>query len=772
MVVSAPIAASAIRVRVRGLVQGVGFRPHVYRLACDLGLTGWVRNDGAGVLIHAEGSPATLDCFSHQLTSDAPSAATIEAVESEVSEQHGATRFRILTTRQEDDGPGSVRVPADRAVCPACLAEVDDPADRRHAYPFTTCTDCGPRYSILARLPYDRPETGMVGFRLCKDCAEEYDDPECRRFHAETIACPACGPALLFRDLRSGAACAGPAAITSAAECLRAGSVLALKGVGGFQLLARADCSDAVRLLRRLKVRPSKPLALMVLSADEAEHIGRVGPAERRLLTSAENPIVLLDLLPGGNEALAPEVAPRLASVGVQLPTTPLHHLLLGQIEFPAICTSANRSDEPIISDAAALLAADLAGAVLTHNRPIVRRVDDSVLRVIDGRSVTVRLGRGLAPLPLPSLERWARKNRPGALPCLATGGHQKAAPALWTGTQAVLSAHVGDLDSAQTRRTFVETAGSLAELYGCSVASLACDLHPDYFSTRWAHEQGRPVVAVQHHHAHAVACMVEHDLLDREVLAFTWDGTGYGPDGTVWGGEVLRTHLNGFERVSSLRPFPLPGGEAAIRHPARVALGLLTQAIGPDAVLGDVVLLDRLGLTAGAAGTLLRAVERGVNSPWTSSVGRLFDGVAAMLLAVGETSSEGEAAGWLEAVADADVIDAYPLPLVSEVGGTARGDWRPLVRALHEDWRRGESCGRCAARFHNALAGWAAVVAATFPVHNVVLGGGCFQNALLTTRVRAAVEQLGRRVFGPGQVPPGDGGLAVGQLAVALATT
>jgi hydrogenase maturation protein HypF len=474
---------------------------------------------------------------------------------------------------------------------------------------------------------------------------------------------------------------------------------------------------------------------------------------------------------------LAPEVAPRLSSIGVFLPTTPLHHRLLAGLGYAVVATSGNRGDEPIVTDdrdAVERLGA-IADAILGHDRPIVRRVDDSVVRVIAGRPVALRSARGSAPLPLPGVERLARSG----VALLATGGHQKVAPALWSGTQAVLAQHLGDMDGAMARAAFAPAVRDLAALYGAEPEAIACDLHPDYFTTRWAEDQGKPVVPVQHHHAHAAAGMVEHDLLDREVLAVTWDGTGYGPDGTTWGGEVLRARVDGYERVASLLPFPLPGNDAAIRQPRRTALGVLALALGEDAVLGNAGLLGRLGLPARAAGTLLRMARRGVNTAWTSSVGRLFDAVAALLLAAGEVSHEGEAASWLEAAADPAVIDAFPLPILPP--GTVpigagdptipRGDWRPMISALLGDLARGEAVGVLAARFHNALARWAAAVVAGQPPRDVVLGGGCFQNRLLTERtIRAIGDATGARVYGPGRIPPGDGGLAAGQLAIALA--
>jgi hydrogenase maturation protein HypF len=761
--------AEALLIRVRGVVQGVGFRPFVYRLARQTELSGWVRNDAAGVLIHVEGSGDRLERFRELLLGQVPAAAIISGVACVQAVPAGHTTFRILPSQGAEGREGAVRVPPDRARCELCRHEVFDPADRRWGYPFTTCTECGPRYSIIRRMPYDRLETGMARFPLCPDCKCEYGSPECRRFHAQPIACHACGPLAWLRDGEGRTVRHGDEAIRRAAVQLRAGRVVALKGLGGFQLLVRADSSEAVNVLRRRKGRPTKPLAVMVPDVPTAQRLVRLGAEERQLLESPENPIVLLDRIPGTEALLAPEVAPRLGWVGLMLPTTPLHDLVLAELDLPVVATSGNLSEEPIEMDNDSAIARliGIADVFLVHDRPIERRVDDSVVRVAAGGPVKMRLARGYAPLPLPALERWLERRPALPAPVLAVGGQQKSAVALWTGTQAVLSPHVGDLDGPETRAAFRRLTAELADLYGCRAELIACDLHPDYFSTRWAEGQGRPMLRVQHHHAHAAAVMTEHGLLDEEVLAFTWDGTGYGPDGTVWGGEALRARVDGYERVASLRPFPLPGGEAAVHEPARVALGMLAAALGEQAVLGDTELIGSLGLRLDEAKLLLRMILRNVNTPWTSSMGRLFDAVAALLLPVGRVSYEGEAAAWLESLADGSVGVGYAL--ASDASG--RADWSGLVRAVLHDRRRGVPAPVIAGRFHQAVASWASGVAARQPGLPVVLGGGCFQNRLLLEKTRAGLEATGRRVYHAGSVPPGDGGLAVGQLAVALAT-
>lgn len=756
----------AVRILVTGQVQGVGFRPYVYRLARQCGLAGRVGNDAAGVTIDIEGNVRDLERFEHLLTAQVPAAAEIAGIRIEPRTWFGWTGFTI-----DANGPAgqpTVRVPRDLAVCPECRRELLDPTDRRHEYPFTNCTQCGPRYSIIEAMPYDRPATAMRRFAMCPPCTREYQAPADRRFHAQANACGACGPEVILWD-RDGKTSAGPdSAIRATAKLLRRGAIVALKGLGGFQLLVRSDDTDAVARLRQRKQRPGKPLAVMAPSLASACDLVDLSTTEQHLLESQQNPIVVARRRE--SSSLSGLLAPRVGTLGVLLPTTPLHVALLTELGLPVVATSGNRGDEPIVTDehSAIRQLAGIADAFLVHDRPIARRVDDSVVRVIAGKPVTLRLARGYAPLPLPALE-----GREG-MPILTTGGHQKDAVAFWTGSQAVLGQHIGDLDHPDTRAAFRRTVDDLKALYEFEPAVIACDLHPDFFTTRWAAEQGKPVIQVQHHHAHAVASMAEHGLLDREVLAITWDGTGYGPDGTIWGGEFLRARRSGFERVASLLPFPLPGGEAAIRQPGRIAFGLLWVLLGEEAAVRRT---EVLGLPARDGRALAAMIRRGVQTVWTSSVGRLFDGIAALVLGVHEVSYEGEAAMWLEAVADPLVTDAYPLPIRSldarscAVGDpmVPRSDWRPMLSAILDDLARSGDAATIAARFHNALAAWAGAVADSQPQTDVVLSGGCFQNCLLTERTLEHLYRAGRRVVAQGRVPPNDGGLAAGQLAVAL---
>ncbi|MFO0876720.1 MAG: carbamoyltransferase HypF [Gemmataceae bacterium] len=751
---------AAETIRMRGLVQGVGFRPFVYRLANQLHLAGWVMNDGDGVLIQIQGPPHLVEEFCGCMQSSLPSGAVLSEMIRQPGRPEPAQGFTIrpgpATTRST-----TTRVPPDRVVCSACLSDMDDPQNRRYRYPMTTCTACGPRFSILHGLPYDRSRTTLHDFPLCPACAEEYDNPGDRRFHAQPIGCPKCGPHVHLDDTLD------EAAITRAAAALRDGCIVALKGVGGFQLLVRADNSSAVGRLRARKRRPTKPFAVMVPSLVEADRQAELGPLSLSLLTAPEGPIVLCRQRPGSQ--LVAEVAPHLNLVGLMLPTTPLHHLLLSQVDFPVVATSGNLTEEPIeIDDTRARVSlASVADFFLMHNRPIAHRLDDSVLREVAGRPTLLRLARGYAPYPLVHLERWLRARGGGPTPVLALGGQQKTALALWTGSQAILGPHMGDLDHSATRDLLRHALVDLPTLYGCHPELLACDQHPDYFSRGLALEDGRPVVEVQHHHAHAVAAMIEHDLLDAEVLAFTWDGTGYGPDGSIWGGEVLRATVAGYQRVASLLPFVLPGGEAAIREPARVALALLSQALGVNALLADDSLLSWLGFNSATAARHLTLIERNLHCPSSTSMGRLFDAVAVLTLGVSQVHHEGEAATWLEAVAEDDEPAAYSLPLTPGPG-LIQGDWRPLIRAVVNDRRGGVRPGQIAMRFHRALAHWIAEIAPLHPQLPVILGGGCFQNAVLGQCIDE-VRTAARPWYAAGLIPPGDGGLAVGQLGVAL---
>jgi len=752
-------APHRLRIAIAGAVQGVGFRPFVYRLAREAGLSGSVCNSGAGVLIEAEGAAPALTRFLDRLAADAPANAVV--TDRQVVRLQARFTQGFTVTPSAADGPCSAVIMADLATCPECLRELRDPADRRHRYPFTTCVACGPRYSVIAALPYDRARTTLNRFPLCPACAAEYADPGSRRFHAESICCPACGPRLALWDADGSVLATREAGLAGAVAALRAGRIVAVKGLGGFQLLVDARNDTAVRALRARKRRPRKPFALMVADPDVAIGLAEVSAAERAALTSPAAPIVLLAPRPEAAQVLAHAVAPGAPCLGIMLPTTPLHHLLLRELGFPVVATSGNHAGVPILADEHAALRA-LAGVAdlfLVHDRPIAHAVDDSVVRVIAGEVTVLRRARGHAPLPL----AWPAVDAP----LLALGGQQKNAVATGSAGRIFLGPHGGDLDGAAARDAFVRAAGSLPALHRLRPARVACDRHPDYAATRHAETLGLPVVRVPHHLAHALSGMVDRGL-DGPLLAVAWDGTGYGGDGTIWGGEFLAIDPPRWRRAAHLLPFRLPGGEAAAREPRRAALGVLHALHGAAAA-------EMTGLPPVAAFTqaerrvLATMLARGVAAPLASSAGRLFDAVAALLDLCQRAGFEGEAAMAVEAAAAGAEAAALPTPMVSGDRSLVV-DWRPTLAALLAARAAGVSVAALAAGFHTALAAAIVAVARAMEARQVLLTGGCFQNARLTALAVAGLRAARIAPFCHRQVPPNDGGLAVGQIAFAAA--
>jgi hydrogenase maturation protein HypF len=643
---------SRLRVTVRGAVQGVGFRPFVYRLAGELGLQGWVRNSNLGVVIEVEGGVETLERFRLRLERERPPRAFIQSLEASYLDPTGYRAFEIRPS--DASGERRALVLPDIATCPDCRREIFDPRDRRYRYPFTNCTHCGPRFTIIEALPYDRPSTSMKGFPMCPACRAEYEDPGDRRFHAQPTACPDCGPKLSLWDADGRALAEREDALAGAADALRRGAIVALKGLGGFHLMVDARSEGAVRELRTRKAREEKPLACMFPSLESAREVCEISDAEERLLVSPESPIVLLRRLAGAPGAIDPGVAPGNPYLGVMLPYTPLHHLLLADLGFPVVATSGNRAEEPICIDEREALErlSGIADLFLVHDRPIVRHADDSIVRLCAGRELVMRRARGFAPLPVPLPVAGA--------PALAVGAFLKNTIALCAREEAFVSQHIGDLATPQARDAFAGAVRDLEHLLDIAPSEVACDLHPDYPSTRFARETGLPIVAVQHHEAHALACMAENELTPP-VLAVSWDGTGYGLDESVWGGEFLRVTEGAVERVAHLRTFRLPGGEAAVREPRRCALGLLWDVFGEKA--------SAPGFSAPERAVLDGMLRRGVNSPVTSSAGRLFDAVASLCDLRQVTRFEGQAAMELEFAATAGRIDEpYPVALSGEV--------------------------------------------------------------------------------------------------------
>ncbi len=755
------------RLRVQGRVQGVGFRPYVYRLASELALGGWVRNDAAGVEIEVEGPPETLARFRARLVSELPPLARIRSVEEWPRAARGeAGTFAILAS---GGGVVSTEVPPDAAVCDACLDELFDPRDRRYRYPFINCTHCGPRFTITRQLPYDRPQTSMAGFAMCARCAAEYEACADRRFHAQPNACPACGPHLALLDpCGARSETADPVAATF--ERIRRGEIVALKGLGGYHLACDARNAGAVARLRRRKGRDEKPFAVMVANIASLEGLASCSTQEAALLAGRERPVTLLRKQPGCDAALE-GVAPDLAWLGVLLPYTPLHWLLFHEAagrprdagwrrrrqDAVFVMTSANPSDEPLVrGDAEAIerLAA-IADAILAHDREIVVRCDDSVLRVEAGAPAFIRRARGWTPAPIPLAGDGA--------PVLALGGHLKNTLCVTRGAEAFVSQHVGDLESARSRRFLEECVAHWLHLVQIEPEAIACDLHPDYHSSRLARElaerRGLPLVEVQHHHAHIAALAAEHRV-EGPLLGVALDGVGLGADGTAWGGELLRVEGTRCERLGHLAPLALPGGDRAAREPWRMAASALF-AMGR----GDEIALRFSGQAAAAK--LRELLERGANCPRTSSAGRLFDAAAGLLGLQPVARFEGQAAMRLEGLAERHG-PVEPLPDGYRLDARGVLDFLPLLSRLAD-------CGdaaRGAAVFHATLAAgladWAAGAARAQGLRRVALGGGCFVNRVLTAALRRALESAGLEVLTARQAPPNDGGISLGQAWVA----
>ncbi len=753
------MANAGRRIEVRGTVQGVGFRPWVYRLARDTGVAGRVRNGAGGVVIEAFAPDGALDAFMTRLRQNAPPAASIVELSWRPIPVEEARGFVIDGSQGADER--RITIPPDLAVCDACLREIFDPRNRRYRYPFTNCTDCGPRFTILTDLPYDRPSTTMARFTMCEACRREYESPDDRRFHAEPNACPACGPrlALLAGD-GARVACADP--LAAAAAALRDGAIVAVKGIGGFHLACDATSEAAVQRLRERKRREEKPFAVMVRDLAEAHALAEIDGAEARLLASPERPIVLVPRR--AEAALAPSVAPRNPLVGLLLAYTPLHHLLLAEAGRPLVMTSGNRSDEPIAyrdDEAVARLGA-IADRLLVHDRPIVAPCDDSVARVAGGSPILLRRARGFVPRPL-------TVGRPFARPVLAVGAQMKNAVCLGAGDAAYLGPHQGDLDSLETYAGFTASIDRLERLLGVRAEVVAHDLHPDYLSTGYARERaGARAIAVQHHHAHVAAVMGEHNLAGP-VIGLAWDGTGLGTDGTAWGGEVLVCDYHQAERVATFRPIPLAGGDRAVREPWRQALAAVDDAF--DGTLAVDLLLLFSGIEPRRIATVRRMIAHRLNAPLAHGAGRWFDALGALALARPNAAYEGQIP--LEWSARADPVERGRYPVVIDRAVEPwQLDLRPVVWALVADVMCGRTVGVTSARFHNTLvlaavelARAAASLDGRMPV---VLAGGCFQNARLVAGVERALAGAGFVVYRGREVPPGDGGLAFGQALVA----
>jgi hydrogenase maturation protein HypF len=740
-------------------VQGVGFRPFVHRLAREHSISGWVRNDAQGVSIEASADTEQLDAFEKALTSQAPFAACVDEVlrlSDIASASNTPDGFQILES--DSGGDLQAKISPDLAVCADCAAELFDPANRRHRYPFINCTNCGPRFSIIEKLPYDRPNTSMKLFKMCAECQAEYDNPHDRRFHAQPNACRQCGPSLQLWDATGRALAEQNDALLAAAKHLRAGRVVAAKGLGGFHLMVDARNPESVLLLRKRKHREEKPFALMYPTLADIRRDCDADELETRLLCSAQAPIVLLRRR---REArLAGGVAPRNPYLGVMLPHTPLHLLLLRELGFPVVATSGNLSDEPICTDEREALSRlrGIADFFLVHNRPIIRHMDDSIARVIMGREMVLRGARGFAPLSL-------RLPRPVA-PVLALGAHLKNTVAVAAGRDVFVSQHIGDLDTPGARRAFEQVAGDLQNLYRLKPQSVMCDAHPDYASTQHAKQTHLPVKQVQHHHAHVLACMADNKI-QGAALGVAWDGTGYGLDQTVWGGEFLKVSGAIFERVACLRPFKLPGGEKAVREPRRSALGVLFEMFGARA-LEQTDLAPLKAFAPRELFLLRQALEKGLNTPATTSAGRLFDAVASLAGLCQTIRYEGQAAMELEFVLpDIPSEESYPFSM-SNTSSPLLVDWQPLIEQVIWDVARNIAVPLISAKFHNALAEMIVTAARQAGEKTVALAGGCFQNKYLLTRAITRLRQENFTAVWPWRLPPNDGSIAAGQILAA----
>jgi len=744
-----PIKSEARNISVTGQVQGVGFRPFVNRLAHQLTLYGWVRNHAGIVDIYVQGDIEQLDIFEQQLLSQAPPLANIETISSRSVEPTILNSFTIMPSLLGE--LTQAHIPSDYFMCADCLAEMQDKTQRRYRYPFINCTQCGPRYTLIKCLPYDRANTSMVSFPLCSDCRKEYENPLDRRYHAQPLACETCGPTLTFKQSGYADITNNEAAISSAVKALQAGLIVAVKGIGGYHLLCSATSEATVSKLRQRKHRRLKPLAVMLpwlgeVGLDAVRRYTEATACEMALLTNPQRAIVLVKKRAATD--LVEAVAPGMTDIGVMLPYSPLHHLLLEAYGEPLIATSANISGEPVLTDAVEVEArlSLIADAYLHHNRPILRPADDSVYKVIAGKAQPLRLGRGCTPLEF---------KLPFSLssPLLALGGQMKNTIALAWDNRVIISPHQGDLGSPRSLQIFEQTIADLSQLYGITVDRCVCDAHPDYSASRWADQSGLAVHKVFHHYAHASALAAEHQHYEP-MLVFTWDGTGYGENGTLWGGEGLFGVPGSWQRVSSFRPFRLPGAELAAREPWRSALGICWE-------------LNKEWSDCPADTHILKqAWQKQLNSPLTSSVGRLFDAAAALTGLVSYSDFEGHAAMWLESVSAGEQQSGIKLPLNLNAEQCWISDWEPLVALLQDS---GLSIGARSYCFHESLAmailAQAEQIRRERGIFSVGLSGGVFQNKCLTELAMSLLQQAGFSVYVPERIPSNDAGISFGQI-------
>lgn len=753
-----------LTVHIKGAVQGVGFRPFIYRLATSRQLKGYVLNSTSGVTIEVEGVKPLLDEFLMAIGRDKPRHAIIHSLEFSFLDPIGFSRFEIKESREELDR--SALILPDIATCQDCLRELFDPTDRRYLYPFINCTHCGPRFSIIESLPYDRPNTSMKIFTMCPDCQKEYHNPNDRRFHAQPIACPACGPHLELWDVHKQVLAHRQDALVQAVKFIQEGYILALKGLGGFQLIVDANNPDAIKRLRLRKHREEKPFALMFPDLPQIKAVCEVSDFEERLLQSPESPILLLRRKPElqiSNEIPFLEAAPGNPNLGIMLPYTPLHHLLLHYLGAPIIATSGNLSEEPMVIDEqeAVNRLGDIADYFLVHNRPIVRQVDDSIVRVILGRELVLRRARGYAPLPI-QIPFNEADSHPTGESMLGVGAHLKNTVAIQKNNNVFVSQHIGDLSTNESLQAFQKIIVDFQNLYEVKPDLVISDLHPDYLSTQYANQYYSQVISAQHHEAHIAACRLENQIKGI-VLGVSWDGTGLGRDNSIWGGEFFISDDFSFFHKGQLRKFPLPGGEEAIREPRRSALGILYQIYGENLTTVEQWLLS--SFRSSELSLLLQMMKKKVNCPLTSSAGRLFDAVSALLKIRQQINYEGQAAMMLEYMADPTENGFYDVELIP--GEIITVDWQPMLEQIVKQIADQEKPEWISMRFHNTLARLILKMAQWFQIEKVVLSGGCFQNAILLEKTVRLLQENGFRPYWHQRIPPNDGGISLGQIAI-----
>jgi len=746
---------------VRGAVQGVGFRPFVYRIANELQLKGFVLNSSAGVKIEVEGFQKSLNIFLFKLQNEKPRLAIINSIESFYMPAFGYKEFKI--EESSDEIEKTTLILPDFAVCDDCLKEMFDPNNRRYLYPFINCTNCGPRFSIIEKLPYDRPNTSMKNFVMCDDCKKEYENPADRRFHAQPTACPVCGPQIEMWDSNGKLLAEKHSALLLTVKKIKSGFVAALKGLGGFQLLVDAENFSAVQKLRERKLRDEKPFAVMFPTIESIKHVCEINQEEERILLSPESPIVIVKKKKLSSQ-LAENLARQNPNLGVMLPYTPLHHLLMNELKKPIVATSGNLAEEPICIDNSESLQKlkSLADYFLVHNRPIVRHVDDSIVRVIHNRQMIMRRARGFAPLPITiDCKDDDEKN----ITVLSVGAHLKNTIALKVKSNVFISQHIGDLSTEESNKAFRKVIADFLNMYEVQPEIVAADLHPDYLSTKYANQISQDVKTFQHHYAHIASCRIENHF-SGEALGVSWDGTGLGFDNTIWGGEFFHSSDYNYKHIAQFKKFKLPGGELAIKEPRRAAVGLLYTLFGNDFVKSNSTYFEK-NFTEAELKITQSMLAKNISSPKTSSVGRLFDAVSSLLGFCHISNYEGQAAMLLEFAADENEKDFYPFQLYE--GNILIVDWSSIIKSVLFDLMNDVSPSIISAKFHNSLVEIIFAITKKFKFDNVILSGGCFQNKFLTERVIEKLELKNINVIWHQRVPPNDGGISLGQISAYL---